>query len=238
MLRKIFLVLTIFVLFPAYKSFSQANFVLYNESIFDSTPGGRVVIDVNYPQMKNNNDIVKQQKFNQYIIDIINSEVNNFKSMIDTSYLLYPEMRYDLNIEYSVLFHNNNYISIIFNTYAYTGGAHGMPKVFNVNYDLIADEDVRLSYVFKGNFLEIFSNYSRSYLIKNGFDDDEWLREGTSATKSDNFSAWGFTGKEILVTFQAYQVGPYAIGMPEVLIPLDKFKGYIRSEGVLGQFVK
>lgn len=236
MKNKFLLVLTIIILLPVYSSFCQSNYTLYNESIFDSTPGGRVIIKVNYPLMKNNPDVSEQQKYNQYIGDIIKTEVNNFKEMIDTSFLPYPDVSYDFNIEYSVLFQEDYFLSIIFYTYAYTGGAHGMPYVFNINYDFIANEDVKLSDVFKGSYLEIFSNYSRTNLIENGFDDDEWLREGTSAVKPENFSAWGFNGKDILVTFQAYQVGPYAIGMPEVLIPIDKFKGFIRSEGVLEKF--
>lgn len=237
MLKKTLLFLTVILLHPLYQSFSQSNYTLYKESIFDSTPGGRVVINVNYPLMKNNYDNIKQQKFNQYISEIIKKEIDNFKNMIDTNFLLYPEMRYDFSIGYSVLFQENYFVSILFNTYAYTGGAHGIPYVFNINYDLNTDEDVSLLDVFKGNFLDIFSNYSRSYLIEQGLEDDEWLREGTSSDKLENFSAWGLNGKEIIVTFQAYQVGPYVIGMPQVLIPLDKFKGYIRSDGVLKKFV-
>jgi len=236
-MKKIFIsALTLFTFLSFYQSYSQSNYTLYKETIFDSTPGGRVVINVNYPMMKNNPDISEQQKFNQYIGDIMKSEVNSFKDMIDTSFLPYPDVRFDFTIEYNVLYLSNDFLSIIFHTYAYTGGAHGIPYVFNVNYDFIANENVGLSDVFKGSYLEVLSNYSRTNLIENGFDDDEWLSEGTSAVKAENFSAWGFTGKEILITFQAYQVGPYAIGMPEVIIPIEKFKGYIRSEGVLEKF--
>lgn len=236
MKNKFLLILTFLVILPFTYSLGQSNFVLYNESIYDSTPGGRVVINVNFPLMKNNPDISEQQKFNQYIGKIMQSEVNSFKDMIDTSFLPFPDVRYEFIIEYSVLFQENYFVSILFSTYAYTGGAHGIPYVFNVNYDFIANEDVNLSDVFKGSYLEILSNYSRTKLIENGFDDDDWLSEGTSAVKPKNFSAWGFNGKEILITFQAYQVGPYAIGMPEVLIPIEKFKDYIRSEGVLEKY--
>lgn len=236
MKNKYLFFLTFILLLPIYSSFGQSNYTIYNECIFDSTPGGRVIIDVNYPLIKNIQDISEQQKFNQYIGDIIKTEVNTFKEMVDTSFLPYPEMRSSFDIDYSVLYQENDFLSILFYTYAFTGGAHGMPYVFNINYDFIAKEDVKLSDVFKGSYLEILSNSSRTQLIENGFDDDEWLREGTSAVKPENFSAWGFNGKEIVIIFQAYQVGPYAIGMPEVSIPIEKFKGFIRSEGVLEKF--
>lgn len=232
-----YLFLLAFILFlPLQNSYGQSSYSIYNERIFDSTPGGRVIINVNFPLMKNNQDISEQQKFNQYMEDIIITEVNMFKEMVDTSFLPYPDVSYDFTIDYSVLYQENDFLSIVFHTYAYTGGAHGMPYVFNINYDFIANEDTKLSDVFKGSYLEILSNYSRTKLIENGLDDDDWLKEGTSAVKPENFSAWGFNGKEIVIIFQAYQVGPYAIGMPEVSIPIEKFKGYIRSEGVLEKF--
>ncbi len=238
MKNKYLFLVAFLLLLPYYSTFGQSNYALYNERIFDSTPGGRVIIDVNYPLIKNIQDISEQQKFNQYIEDIIKTEVNTFKEMVDTSFLPYPEMRFSFDIDYSVLYQENDFLSILFYTYAYTGGAHGMPYVFNINYDFIAKENVNLSEVFKGSYLEILSNSSRTQLIENGFDDDEWLREGTSAVKPENFSAWGFNGKEIVIIFQAYQVGPYAIGMPEVSIPIEKFKGFIRSEGVLEKFAR
>jgi hypothetical protein len=238
-MKKKYLFLFAFILLlPLHSSFGQSSYKIYNECIFDSTPGGRLIIDVNYPLIKNIQDISEQQKFNQYIEEIIKTEVNTFKGMVDTSYLPFPEMRFSFDIDYSVLYQENDFLSIVFHSYAYTGGAHGMPYVFIINYDFIAKEDVKLSDVFKGSYLEIFSNFSRTKLIENGFDDDEWLREGTSAVKSENFSAWGFNGKEIVIIFQAYQVGPYAIGMPEVSIPIEKFKGFIRSEGVLEKFAR
>ena len=52
---------------------------------------------------------------------------------------------------------------------------------------------------------------------------------------NDNFE---ISEKGLTFLFNQYEIGPYAIGMPEIFIPYSKMKGLIKEDGVLKQFFK
>ncbi len=104
----------------------------------------------------------------------------------------------------------------------YMGGAHPMwglqSKVFDVRAarfleadELFADRRRPLNYL---------SAYCRPILQKmlNTDSRDPMLQGGTEA-KNENFQQLLPTQQGLLVQFNPYEVGPYAVGAPEVLIP-------------------
>ena len=66
--------------------------------------------------------------------------------------------------------------------------------------------------------------------------DAEWV-EGASP-KPDNYRVWTLTPRGLAVTFEPYQVGPFAAGAPSVLIPYTEMKDLIRSGGPLASLAK
>ncbi len=115
-------------------------------------------------------------------------------------------------------------LSVVLMASSYTGGAHG-------NHGLAAfrfrpdGSQLALKDVFGDvpQALRIFSEQSRLSLLRQeglqNLQNDSALQEGT-APAEDNFTLWSITPAGIHVHFQYYQVGPYAIGVPEVDIPL------------------
>ncbi|MGB7924961.1 MAG: RsiV family protein, partial [Pyrinomonadaceae bacterium] len=67
--------------------------------------------------------------------------------------------------------------------------------------------------------------------------DDATIEEGAAA-KEDNYGSWNITRKGLLITFDAYQVGPYAAGPQWVVVPYSALKEIIRADGPLAPFVK
>ncbi|HEY8460392.1 MAG TPA: RsiV family protein, partial [Blastocatellia bacterium] len=53
-----------------------------------------------------------------------------------------------------------------------------------------------------------------------------------------NFHSWNITPFGLRITFDAYQVGPYAAGEHVVVIPYPLLKPIIRPDGLLTRFAK
>lgn len=116
-------------------------------------------------------------------------------------------------------------------TYCYAGGAHGMPYRRLSNYDLYNKKRLSLQDVFNtaGDFRQALTVSAYAELQKQ-------LGEGLQATREEfekspalleNFA---LLEKGISIQFQAYDVAPYALGMPEVLIPYTELQSLMKPE--------
>lgn len=118
-----------------------------------------------------------------------------------------------------------NVISIVFNIYSYTGGAHGMVVIEALNYDLKTGAPLGLADLFgkPEKALEIMSELTQERLRKSLGEDveEDMLRDGT-APDAANFSALSLLPNGVAVEFQPYQVGPWAIGQQRVELTLEE----------------
>lgn len=149
------------------------------------------------------------------------------------------EDKFSFFSDFEVVQSNSTYISFVLKYGGFSGGAHGYENVVSFNYDVYTDENIKLDYLFPDDpqYLTTISNISREYLKKQFAitseedkknSDPEALKEyvnnmvsmiedGTEP-KEENFSVFTFTPDKVKIYFGQYQVGPYAIGMPEVEI--------------------
>lgn len=122
---------------------------------------------------------------------------------------------------------NPDVISITFNLYTFTGGAHGMVVINVQNYDLKTGRLLELSDLFEKPevALEIMSRISEEKLRQSLGDEvvEDMLKSGT-APEEDNFQALSLLPGGLVVEFQPYQVGPWSIGQQRVEINLDDLK--------------
>ena len=211
----------------------------------------KYTLNAEYPQLEGSTS-PNVEKFNREVSGLITREVDEWRqgAGTDPSEEDYnSEMADDeMFIRYDVMLANSDLASIEFNISVYEhGAAHpsGYSKV--VNYDLKNGRSLKLADLFQpgANYLETISSYSINDLKrqskKGGEDepllDDESIEEGASA-KADNYQSWNITRKGLLVTFDAYQVGPYAAGPQTVVVPYAALKGIIRPDGPLAAFIK
>lgn len=114
-------------------------------------------------------------------------------------------------------------VSIIFNVFSYTGGAHGNLVITCRNYDLATGKRLDFADLFKDpeKALELMSAYARESLTKSLGEesDEEMIREGT-APELTNFGELALTPAGITIQFQPYQVGPWSAGPQQVEMPL------------------
>jgi hypothetical protein len=211
----------------------------------------KYTLDAEYPQLEGSTS-ANVEKFNREVSGLITREVEEWRKDAgvdpaeedDGSETMGDEMF----IRYDVMLADSDLASIAFNISVYEhGAAHpsGYSKV--VNYDLKNGRWLKLADLFQpgANYLETISSYSINDLKrqskKGGEDepllDDQSIEEGASA-KADNYQSWNITRKGLLVTFDAYQVGPYAAGPQTVLVPYAALKGIIRPDAPLAAFIK
>lgn len=125
--------------------------------------------------------------------------------------------------------------SMLFNIYAYTGGAHGNLWLYSLAYNLENGKQILFENLF-GNpqrALELLSAISIEKLrLAIGEDtDEEWLERG-AGPEMDNFSVLTLVPDGLFAEFQPYQVGPWAIGPQRVFISIRELKDAQPSEAI------
>lgn len=132
--------------------------------------------------------------------------------------------RYALHGSYSVLRPSQDAVSLVFEIWTYTGGAHGNLDIITLNYSLITGQRLNFVDIFEDvdKALSLLSEQSRKVLSRRlaGGRMDQWILDGTTQDV-ENFSSLGLTRQGVRVYFQPYQVAAWAAGAQEVDIPLD-----------------
>lgn len=116
----------------------------------------------------------------------------------------------------------------------YTGGAHGMYAYAGETYDVKTGKLLYLSDIIKD--VEGFYPLAVDYLIDALYaeyedalfsDYSNWVAE---IVVPENEPNWYLTASGIVISFSPYEVGPYAMGAPEITLPYEIFGEYILDE--------
>jgi len=188
-------------------------------------------IEVTYPYINGLDD------FNKKVQDFIDKKINDFKEYClendaavkktdPAGYAQFPRM-YDLIIAYEKGEVDNNVVSIVFNTYAFEGGAHGINTSVALNYSPKLKTDIQLADLFpeQPNYLKKISDFCIEDLIKQmtagdvyNYADDSWLQDG-AGPKPENYSVFLINKNNIIFYFQQYQVAAGVAGSFKVAMP-------------------
>jgi hypothetical protein len=119
-----------------------------------------------------------------------------------------------------------------------TSPAHDATSISTMNYDLAGGQRISLLDLFtdQEGALTIISAESRTQLIKLlGSDYDPTVAEPGSAALPTNFANWALTPAGLRITFDEYQVGTFADGMPTVVIPWAKLQNVMIPVGAVAR---
>lgn len=120
---------------------------------------------------------------------------------------------------------NQNYVSLVFKTYSYTGGANGMQTVYSINYDYKTEKLLTLQDVLQpkttGWLTSLSAEFRLALTSQLNIAADKILKsmmmDGTAAVET-NFSVFTFNEYAITFYFQKYQVAPGYFGIQSVEI--------------------
>lgn len=167
--------------------------------------------------------LTKYDKVNNEINNFINSSIEEFKTQVDPKIFEQTKAKMFLDINFNVYTYLD-YVSYVFHTNVFTGGAHPNTYIRTINYDKKSEKIITIDDLIKlnRNLIYKLSEYSYNDLLKNKAIMDigayDMLKEGT-LPKKENFKNFAFTSNGILIFFEKYQVAPYVAGEFTVSAP-------------------
>lgn len=191
-----------------------------------------IFYEINYPQFKSANS--------KDDLDYINAYYNEKAVLLETftEKVLFPQAveQYKESQKISVPFHpyelmqvfcvtyNQSYIlSLYYDQYIFTGGAHGNTVRYSNTWNLKTDSILMLKdfFPFNPGYKADIITAINTYIAKEkaaGRSDyfDEYKQNVTDEFNENNFY---ITPEGIVVYFQQYQIAPYSSGIPQFLIP-------------------
>lgn len=142
------------------------------------------------------------------------------------------EDRYEIVLGAEVRRATPSVIVIELQSYLYSGGAHGMSTMQYVNWVPKMDRILTLNdMILRGRMRAFEAALKKQYM--------KWLEtnEFAQTDKAGYSKMWPFQFSDnaaliqdgIAVTFGHYVLGPYALGMPTIVVPYSELKGIINS---------
>jgi hypothetical protein len=114
------------------------------------------------------------------------------------------------------------------------GAAHPYRVILSYNFDLEKGQEISLNQLFLHgvNALGTIADYCRAELKTRAVGMDSMFSSGADPTV-ENYSVWNISPQGLVITFNDYQVAPYAAGPQTVIIPLQALKKIINPTGPL-----
>lgn len=133
-----------------------------------------------------------------------------------------PWRPYEYLFTYKVPFNDQGKLSVMYNEYVYTGGAHGMTTGTTYNFDTKTGDLIPLSKLIKGKEKSI-RDYTYQQLQKK-FNGYILIKSPKEIILDDQKRLWVFDKEGIKLIFSEYEVAAYAAGMPEIVLPYKLYK--------------
>jgi len=205
----------------------------------------KYTVNISYPLLDGYKDSVIQKKFNTNISSLIVKELENFKKTVKEVAISDPQFSSEFSITSQIIHKANNIASIKLDNYIYiAGSAHPSDTIFTINYDLKKGVPLKFGDLFikDSNYMKIVSDYCINDLKeqekKEGIEPDmNWITDG-AGPKEENYKTFNITKNGLTVTFNQYQVAPYAAGIKVVNIPYSVLKKVIDKTGPVGIYIK
>ena len=221
---------------------------LATREIKEENKNRRYSIGVEYPQLEGTRT-AGVEKFNAAARAFALREVGEFKRNIagDDGAPKLSGMGNDLSIDYTLGVATDDFLSVQFQIGSYyAGAAHPNHNTSVINFDLRRGRMLSLADLFKpaADYLRAISDYCISDLKRQAKKDgpdsmltDDQIEEGASATL-ENYRSWLMTREGLVITFDPYQVAPYAAGPQSVAIPYAALKGILKADAPVTSLTK
>jgi len=196
--------------------------------IYNETP---LKVEITYPRIES------LEEFNKLAKKIVDDKFDEFKTNSlandeavrqtdPENYAEFPR-EYELIISYESGQVDQDIVSVVFEEYAFEGGAHGSTIFIPLNYDIKTKKEIKLADLFSGQsgYLEKISEFCIEDLTKQmtnsgaiDMSGSDWIEEG-AGPKDENYSVFLINKNNIVFYFQQYQVAAGAAGDFKVVYP-------------------
>lgn len=182
---------------------------------------------IQYPQIIRSNYRIGRIRFNEYnkkkAMKLKNRVINELYKEAKELYEYniahgYPIMVFDIVLEYNITYNKGNIISLYFDEYEFTGGAHGSTIRSSQNWNMHIGKQLELSYFYPNNpyyLIDIIKeiNSQIKEQIQSGTNQyfDNYCELVLENFKLENYY---ITTDAIVIFFQQYDIAPYSSGIP------------------------
>lgn len=184
-------------------------------------------IKANYPNTKN-------AKLNKAFKELVDNSISDFKNNIfDPEAEGFEDFPLQTLTISTTETQNKEITSYKVLIDSYTGGAHPNAYYTTVNFNFKDNEFLELKDIFikDSMWLDGLSYISTEKVVAKLGDnaDLDWVNTGIGLDPA-NLNVWELNQKNLIITFNPYQVAPYAAGVITIEIPFTELKEYIRPE--------
>jgi hypothetical protein len=219
--------------------FLNEGLVLSSTPFSESKDGPVYTITTQIPQLQGSND-PRVEAFNAHLKQIVQGNIDQFRNDILTNQPIQPfaaGSSYDL--KYTLIGQRGEVWSIKIEVmYYYDGAAHPGHNSITVNYDLRQGRELTLDDLFQpgSNYLQVIADKCKAQLSTRdiGFE-DEIFNSGADPLP-ENYQRWNLSPDGLVITFDEYQVAPYAAGPQIVVIPFAELTPWANPQGALAVF--
>lgn len=138
---------------------------------------------------------------------------------------------WEITVDAKVTLQGQKLISLVFDTFSFTGGAHPNTYRMYLNFDIAKNSPLK-------NEDLILDKNALSTLAKSKFreyhdvpDSVALAQEGTFFLENDKDfflpAAMGFEGEEFILFYNPYEIGPYVMGPTELRLIKEEIKGLV-----------
>lgn len=190
-------------------------------------------INAQTPQLTGSAD-PRVQAFNQRLSQLVTGQIDIWRQSFQQSPVTPNSNGSSLDVKYMLVSQTGDLWSFKFDFDFYSdGAAHPGLNSMTINYDLEQGKELSLADLFlpNSNYLDVIATYCTTELGKQPFADPVFL-EGAKPT-TDNYRNWNITSDGLLITFDEYQVAPYAAGPQKVVVPYSALTSVINPQGPL-----
>jgi hypothetical protein len=221
--------------------FLSERLTLTSVPLAENNPGSpfpKYTITAQTPQLTGS-DEPRVLAFNQRLNDLVAAEVDAWRKSFQELPITPVSNGSMLDVKYTLVSQIGELWSFKFDFPFYSDtAAHPGLYSITLNYDLAAGRELLLGDLFvpESAYLEALSEHCKAELQKQPFSDSFFL-DGAQPTPV-NYRNWNITPDGLLITFDEYQVAPYAAGPQTVVVPYNGLAGLIDLQGPLAVILR
>lgn len=196
--------------------------------------GPLVELKAKYPRLAGEDSATR--KANRQIAASVREQLQDFRQnyldFLDGNQGEHFGPPWAIEIDYAQTYTGQRFWTIDLTTYSYTGGAHGAFMHQALVFGRDQGEPIPPAGLFRPDspWLSRLAELSHADLTErepfNADSDNDWLRNGT-APEAENYQVLLPLAEGLKIIFGQYQIGPYALGISDVLLGYDELAGVL-----------
>ena len=181
--------------------------------------------EINYINFYNNGKNIKMLNdsingYTSYLKNALENDLDDdIKSEMDSGFIAGKYILI-VNTKYNIL--QNGTISIFFEIYYYTLGAHGNVFYKSLHYSTTNNEFIQLPEIANINGQDDLDDFN--ILLLKYFDNKDSCFSSKPKIETENYNMFYVDDKNLTIVFPAYELGSYACGAAFIKIPLYELK--------------